>query len=337
MVPSGATGKRISVVIDTDPGVDDTWAILYLAGLPDVEIVAIGAGHGNVPTAQAAQNALRVLDVAGLPHVPVAAGHPAPLQQPLATAEFVHGPDGLGGKGGPVPSRGLAAESSAEQLVRLAWQRPGELTVLALKPLTDIALALRMEPQLPRLIRKLVYMGGAFRVPGNFTAWADANTGHDPEAGEEVFRAGFDMVVVPMDVTERDAWASREWLDEVAAVDTPAARYATQILDDYVGLYTQLQGRTGCVLHDPLAAAVMCDETLATYEERQVVVELAGHSRGATLIDDRQGYPPEASSIPDGRRAVKIAVSVEAEEAMGRVRALLAGQAVGQGAVETLA
>ncbi|MFC4512516.1 nucleoside hydrolase [Streptomyces ehimensis] len=324
-------------MIDTDPGVDDTWAILYLAGLPDVEIVAIGAGHGNVPTAQAAQNALRVLDVAGLHDVPVAAGHPTPLQQPLITAEFVHGSDGLGGNGGPTSTRSIVSESSAEQLVRLARQRPGELTVLALKPLTDIALALRMEPRLPQLIRRVVYMGGAFRVPGNFTAWADANTGHDPEAGEEVFRAGFDMVVVPMDATEKHAWVSREWLDSVAQVDTPAARYATQILDDYVGLYTQLQGRTGCVMHDPLAAAIMCDETLAEYEEHQVVVELAGHARGATLIDDRKGYPAEASSIPDSRRPVRIAMSVDTEVAMERVRASLVGQRTGEVAGQALA
>lgn len=325
---STPANKRISVVIDTDPGVDDTWAILYLAGLPDVEIVAIGAGHGNVPTAQAAQNALRVLDVAGLIDVPVAAGHPTPLQQPLVTAEFVHGKDGLGGNGGPAPTRSAVSESSAEQLVRLARQRPGELTILALKPLTDIALALRMEPQLPRLIRRVVYMGGAFRVPGNVTAWADANTGHDPEAAEEVFRAGFDMVVVPMDTTDH-AWVDKEWLDAVAKTDTPTARYATQILDTYVGLYSQLQGRTGCVMHDPLTAAIMCDESLASYEEHQVLVELTGHCRGATLIDDRKGYPAELSSIPDNRPTVRIAVSVDAEAAMQRVRGSLTHQPVG--------
>ncbi|MFE5123611.1 nucleoside hydrolase [Streptomyces sp. NPDC056669] len=184
------------MVIDTDPGVDDTWAILFLAAQPDVEIVAVGAAHGNVPTAVAAANALRVLDVAGLDQVPVAVGHPAPLQQSLRTAEFVHGEDGLGGKAGPASPREVSPESAAEQLVRLARQRPGELTLLALAPLTNIVLALRLEPSLPRLLRRVVFMGGAFHVAGNVSAWAEANSAHDPEAAEEVLRAGFDLIVL---------------------------------------------------------------------------------------------------------------------------------------------
>ncbi|MFE7297348.1 nucleoside hydrolase [Streptomyces sp. NPDC057579] len=310
------------VVIDTDPGVDDAWAILYLAAQPAIEIVGVGAIHGNVPTQQAADNALRILDVAGLAQVPVAVGHPTPLQQPLLTAEVVHGTDDLGGHAGPPSQRRPSAESAAEQLVRLARTYPGELTVLALAPLTNIALALRLEPQLPQLVRKVVYMGGAFRVPGNTSPWADANTWHDPEAGEEVMRAGFDLRIVPMDVTE-SAWVDDEWLTEIASHDTPAAQFATQVLDTYVGIYSQLGGRPGCVMHDPLAAALMVDPSLATYEERQVIVDLAGHSRGAALIDDRVGYPPEMASITDGRRPARIAVTADAATAMARVRQAL--------------
>ncbi|MFD7101961.1 nucleoside hydrolase [Streptomyces celluloflavus] len=322
MTPSGIPAERLSVVIDTDPGVDDAWAILYLAAQPHVEIVAVGAIHGNVPTAQATENALRILDVAGLTDVPVAAGHPTPLQQPLMTAETVHGVDGLGGQAGTPSSRRPVAESAAEQLVRLARERPGELTVLSLAPLTNIALALRMEPKLPELLRGIVYMGGAFKVPGNTSAWADANTWHDPEAGEEVVRAGFNLTMVSMDVTKL-AWVEGDWLDDIAAMDTPAARYASQILDTYVEIYSQLDGRRGCVMHDPLAAALMVDPTLATYEERQVLVELVGHCRGATLVDARVGFPPEMSGITDGRRPVRIAVTADAATAMERVRKAL--------------
>lgn len=163
---------------------------------------------------------------------------------------------------------------------------------------------------------------GAIRVPGNTSAWADANTWHDPEAGEEVMRAGFDMRMVPMDVTE-SAWVDTEWLEEIASHDTPAARFATQVLDTYVGIYSQLNGRKGCVMHDPLAAALMIDSTLATYEEHRVLVELVGHCRGATLIDGRVGFPPEMSSITDGRRPVRIATTADAATAMDRVRRAL--------------
>ena len=321
-----ATSPRLSVVIDTDPGVDDAWAILFLAAQPDIEIVAVGAAHGNVPTAVAAANALRVLDVAGLDHVPVAVGHPTPLQQPLQTSEFVHGDDGLGGNAGPASPRRTSPETAAEQLVRLARQRPGELTLLALAPLTNIALALRMEPGLPRLLRHVVVMGGAFRVPGNVTAWAEANSAHDPEAAEEVLRAGFDLTMVPLDMTEH-AWADDIWLKRIADAATPAARFASSVLDTYVALYRNARGTTGCVLHDPLAAAIMADESLATYEEYQVMVELAGHTRGATLLDDRKFDIPQGG-IPDQRPPVRIAATVDAATVMDRIhRALVTPEA----------
>ncbi|MFI0773047.1 nucleoside hydrolase [Streptomyces sp. NPDC021218] len=324
MPPTAST--RLSVVIDTDPGVDDTWAILFLAAQPDVEIVAIGAAHGNVPTAVAAANALRVLDVVGLDHVPVAVGHPTPLQQPLQTAEFVHGEDGLGGNAGPPSSRQTSTESAAEQLVRLARQQPGELTLLALAPLTNIALALRMEPNLPQLLRRVVFMGGAFRVPGNVTAWADANTAHDPEAAEEVLRAGFDLTMVPMDITEH-AWVDEAWLKRVADTATPAARFASSVLDTYLAIYSNARDTAGCLMHDPIAAAIMVDESLATYKERQVVVELAGYTRGATLVDERR-FSISQGGIPDQRPPVRIAATVDASTAMDRVhRALLTPEA----------
>jgi purine nucleosidase len=320
MPPAAST--RLSVVIDTDPGVDDAWAILFLAAQPDVEIVAVGAAHGNVPTATAAANALRVLDIAGLDHVPVAVGHPAPLQQPLQTSEFVHGEDGLGGNAGPASPRRTSPESAAEQLVREARQRPGELTLLALAPLTNVALALRMEPNLPRLLRRVVVMGGAFRVPGNVTAWAEANSAHDPEAAEEVLRAGFDLTMVPLDTTEH-AWADENWLKRIADAASPAARFASSVLDTYVALYSNARGTVGCLLHDPLAAAIMVDESLATYEERQVMVELAGHTRGATLLDERT-FSISQGGIPDQRRPVRIAATVDAATAMDRIQRALA-------------
>jgi len=316
---------RRRIVVDTDPGVDDAWALLFLAARADVEIVAVGASHGNVPTDVSAANALRILDVAGLDEVPVASGPPGPLQQPLATAEFVHGLDGLGEAAGPPSPREPSSESAAEQLVRLARLNPGELTLLALAPLTNLALALRMEPGLPRLLKNVVWMGGRFRVPGNVTAWADANAGHDPEAAEEVVRAGFDLVMVPMDITAQ-AWADDDWFQEMAAADTPATRFATAISGTYRQVYTAAFGRGGCELHDPMAAAIMLDPTLATYTEKQVVVDLAGHGRGATLVDERP-FTADFGGIHDGRPTVRIATTVDAKRAMEEVRqALLAAR-----------
>lgn len=303
----------VRIIIDTDPGVDDALAIMYLAAQEDAEIVAVGSVHGNVPAPLAATNALRVLELVGL-EVPVAVGAARPLAQPLQTAEFVHGDDGLGGHAGPPPRGTPCAGSAAEQLVRLARKHPGELTLLALGPLTNIALAVLLEPDLPKLLRAVVVMGGAVTVPGNITPYADANFFHDPEAADLVLGAGFpDLVLVSLDATEQ-ARAGADWLAKVDALDTPRARFANLLLDHYGRFYANMFGEVSCTLHDPLAAALMFDPKLATYRELPLSVELTGtHTRGKVVSDLRviasDAYISTNAGV--GRVPVKVAESVE--------------------------
>lgn len=275
------------IILDTDPGVDDALAIMYLAAQEDAEIVAVGSVHGNVPAPLAAQNALRVLELVNI-SVPVAIGAAKPLAQPLETAEFVHGADGLGGRAGAAPRGKPVSISAAEQLVRLARAEPGELTLLALGPLTNIALAVLLEPDLPRLLRSVVIMGGAVTVPGNITPYADANFYHDPEAADLVLGAGFpDLTLVALDATEQ-ARAGAEWLRAVGSLNGPKATFANGLLEHYAGFYSRMFGTTSCTLHDPLAAAVMLDPKLATYREMPLSVEFTGtHTRGQVVSDQR--------------------------------------------------
>ena len=275
------------IILDTDPGVDDALAIMYLAAQEDAEIVAVGSVHGNVPAPLAATNALRVLELVGL-DVPVAVGAARPLAQPLQTAEFVHGDDGLGGHAGArAARRPRSPDSAAEQLVRLAREQPGELTLLALGPLTNIALAVLLEPDLPKLLRSVVVMGGAVTVPGNITPYADANFFHDPEAADLVLGAGFpDLTLVGLDATEQ-ARAGEEWLTAVGALPGRARRSPP-------GCWTttrfllQMFGTRTCTLHDPLAAALMLDPKMATYREMPLSIELTGtHTRGQVVSDQR--------------------------------------------------
>ncbi|RKT69468.1 purine nucleosidase [Saccharothrix variisporea] len=314
------------IVLDTDPGVDDAFAIFYLAAQPDVELVAVGSVHGNVPAPVAADNALRLLDLVGLTEVPVAVGAREPLVQPLHTAEFVHGPDGLGGHAGPLSSRRPVAESAAEQLVRLARAHPAELTVVALGPLTNIALATMLEPTLPRLVKSLTVMGGAVTVPGNITPYADANTWHDPEATDIVLRAGFDLTLVGLDVTET-ARADFAWLNRLAALDSDRARYAHAIVAHYADLYATLLGEKVFTLHDPLAAALTVDPALATHRELVLAVELTGtHTRGQIVADLRvlARETNIESSIGQARRAAKVVESVQSGPFLERLLAALA-------------
>jgi purine nucleosidase len=300
------------ILVDCDTGIDDAIALLYLADLmhrDEVELTAIGSVHGNVSAATGATNTLRVLELAGHDTVPVAVGAARPLAQELHIATDVHGIDGLGAIPAAVAAGRPVDGSAAEQLVRLARAHPGELTVLALGPLTNLGLALLIEPELPRLVREVVVMGGALDVAGNISGAAEANVWHDPEAAELVLAAGWPLVLVPLDAsmsTELDA----DWLTRLAAADGPIPRFATDVLEYYVDFYSRWLGRRNCVIHDALAAMITVDRTIARYERSAVRVELRGeHTRGATVWDRRERIADLLGA--DSRPAVDVAVACD--------------------------
>lgn len=309
------------IILDTDPGIDDALAIMYLAAAGDAEIVAVGSVHGNVSAQRGALNALRVLERVGI-DAPVAVGAAKPLAQPLRTAEFVHGEDGLGGYAGPPPRRSPVTCSAAEQLVRLARAEPGELSLLAIGPLTNLALAVLLEPELPRLLRSVVVMGGAVTVPGNITPYADANFYHDPEAADLVLGAGFpNLTLVGLDVTEQ-ARVDTQWLSSVRGLDSPRAKFAAQLLDHYGLFYGNMFGQPVCTLHDPLAAALLLDPELAGYRELRLGIELTGrHTRGQVIGDLRSISSDDHIAVESGddRTPVKIATSVDVPTFLNRM------------------
>ncbi|GAA2634421.1 nucleoside hydrolase [Actinomadura fulvescens] len=293
------------ILFDCDTGIDDAMTLLYLASLVkagDAELVAVGTVHGNIDPRSGALNTLRVLELAGVDGVPVAIGAPRPMAQGVHYALDFHGADGLGDTGMPAPRGVPTAEAAPAQIVRLARENPGELTLLATGPLTNLATALLLDPELPSLLREVVIMGGAFDHPGNITTHAEANIWHDPEAAELVFAAGWPVVLVPLDATHPTA-VEGPWLDRLAAHDSEPARFATRILEFYIASYTPILKRRGCVVHDALAAMLIAEPDLGTYVERPVRVELRGElTRGATIWDAR------ANPARDDRRPVKVMV-----------------------------
>ncbi|WP_433329175.1 nucleoside hydrolase [Spirillospora sp. CA-294931] len=295
------------ILLDCDTGIDDALMLLYLASLVrsgEAELVAVGTVHGNVDPHSGALNTLRVLELAGIGGVgvPVAAGAGRPMAQDVHYAVDWHGRDGLGETNLPAPRGAPTGEPAAAQLVRLARAHPGELTLLATGPLTNLGAALLLDPELPALLREVIVMGGAFDHPGNITTHAEANIWHDPEAADLVFAADWPVVLVPLDATHPTA-VGDAWLDELAGHDSDAARFATRVLEFYVDAYTPTLKRRGAVVHDALAAMLIMEPGLAEYVERPVRVELRGElTRGATVWDAR--------SLPadDHRRPVRVAV-----------------------------
>jgi purine nucleosidase len=302
------------VFVDCDPGIDDAVALAYLAARPEVEIVGVGAVFGNNSVDVTADNALRLLELYGRPDVPVAVGAARPLVQPPRLAAHVHGANGLGDVELPEPAARPVRGTAAELLVRLARENPGEIDVLAVGPLTNLAIALALEPELPRLVRRLVVMGGAVRVAGNVSSHAEANISNDPEAAEAVFAAGFDLDLVALDITMKTV-ATTEWLAELGTVSGERAERTSAFLDFYADFYSGIFGVRQCAMHDPLAAAVLVDPHLVTEAfEAPVHVELAGSlTRGMTVADLR----PRPKK--DDRRPARVVTEVAEAEFLGRM------------------
>src|SRR4051812_7766602 len=179
--------NRTPLILDVDTGIDDALALLYVAASPDAELVAVTCVGGNVDAHQVERNTRSVLELAGRTDVEVALGRDHPLVRPIETTPETHGPQGLGHAELPPPSRPLSERHGADLIVDEARRRPGEITLVTLGPLTNLAVALEREPALPRLLRRWVLMGGAYRHPGNTAPTTEWNIHCDPEAARAAF------------------------------------------------------------------------------------------------------------------------------------------------------
>ncbi|SFP76103.1 nucleoside hydrolase [Actinomadura madurae] len=312
------------ILYDCDTGIDDAMTLLYLASLVragEAELAGVGTVHGNIDPMTGALNTLRVLEAAGVKAgeqgVPVAVGAARPMAQDVHYALDWHGTDGLGDTHLAEPAGRPVAEQAAAQIVRMAREAPGELTLLATGPLTNLGAALLLDDALPSLIREVVVMGGAFDHPGNITTHAEANIWHDPEAADLVFAADWPVVLVPLDATHPTA-VHDDWLDRLAAHGTPVTRFAASILEFYADAYTPTLRRRGAVIHDALAAMLVVDPDLGEYAHRPVRVELRGELTRGTTVWDARSLPAE-----DTRRPVKVAVGSDVEAFKERLLAAL--------------
>ncbi len=300
-----STVTPVPLILDMDVGIDDSMALLYLVGSGRAEIVAVGTVHGNTSAVQAARNARQLLHVMGLGAVPVARGETGPWKQDVHYAAEVHGDDGIGGMASiDEPPGRIVDESAAEQIVRLARERPGELVLLATGPLSNVGRAFELEPHLDTLLRAIVVMGGAVAVPGNMTPHAEANIRHDPEAAERVFCAARNLILVPLDITMSCRTTDVEMRRINGAPSSPSTDLVRAMLPQYLDFNARDLGVVGFPLHDPTAAVLALDPLAADYLEAAVQVEVEGTlTRGMTCVDRRPA--PVASARPTVRIAMQ--------------------------------
>jgi inosine-uridine nucleoside N-ribohydrolase len=284
------------VVLDCDPGHDDAMAILLAAASPVIELEAITTVAGNQTLDKTTLNARRVCSVAGIHRVPIAAGCGTPLQRDRVGAGKIHGESGLDGVEWDEPSVGLDPRSGVDLLVELALRKdPRPLTVAAVGPLTNVATALRREPQIVDRIDRISIMGGAIGL-GNWTPSAEFNIYADPEAADIVFRSGIPITLVPLEATHQ-ALATEPILARIAALDTSVARMSVALMRFFTETYERVFGFEAPAVHDPCAVAAVIDPSILQARPMNVVVDLGSAlSLGRTVCDvyGTTGRPPNA-------------------------------------------
>ena len=279
------------VVIDTDPGVDDALALLLAMRSPELKIEGITAVAGNVPLTLTLPNALRMVEIAGRDDIPVAAGASGPLLRRLVTATYAHGENGLGGAVFPEPKRKPVAEPAADFIRQIVRKYPGEITLLTIGPLTNIAAALDSDPDLARMVRSLVMMGGSLSG-GNITPAAEFNIYVDPEAARIVFQSGIPITMVGLDVTRKTSLTD-EHVRVLEAAQNPVSQAAATIARNALNHNRERGFLVGPNMHDSLAVAGFIDPSILQFQDYYVDVETTGElTAGETL-----GYSPNAGDL----------------------------------------
>ncbi|MEX2442489.1 MAG: nucleoside hydrolase [Alkalispirochaeta sp.] len=312
---------RHNIIIDTDPGIDDAMAVFYALGSPEIKVLGLTTVFGNVATDLATENALRLLEIAGKGEIPVARG----ASRPLATAyrgavEFVHGDNGQGGVPLSPPTSRESDSRATQFIIDAVTSRPGEVTLVTLGPLTNLALVLLERPEIVRDVRGVIAMGGNVHVPGNASATAEANIFNDPEAADIVLSADWPVTICGLDVTHRITMTPDD-LQRIYRIDTPVGRHLAKIVPFYHEFYERHVGSDGIYVHDSTTISYLLHPDAFSVERRPLVVDTGhGIGRGKTwpVVEGDEASRLETALRPpvticvdaDARRLVESEITV---------------------------
>ena len=275
--------KRI--ILDTDPGIDDSLAILLALASPEISLEGLSVVHGNSSIAQGTVNALSVLELAKASHIPVYRGCELPLVQPSLLAPETHGDQGIGYAKLPAPQTKPQVQKGSDFLIEKIMSTPGEITLVCIGPLTNVALAIRQEPRIVENVKEVFIMGGAIRHEGNTTPLAEFNTYVDPHAAHIVFHSGMPITLTPLDVTYQCIFMKAD-LNRLLKINSPVTKFISDATRFYMEFHDEYQKTDGCVINDPMTLALTFMPEICDYQELYVDVDLSGGvSMGNTFAD----------------------------------------------------
>jgi len=303
----------LRVILDTDPGIDDALALFLALASPEMRLEAVTTVSGNVHVDLTTRNALALLELAGRTDIPVARGCDRPLVRESVIADYVHGDNGLGGVELPEPQLRSVGRHAVDVIIEKVMEAPGEITLVAIGPLTNIALALREEPRIAQYVREVVVMGGALRVPGNVTPAAEFNIYVDPHAAHMVLNASWPMRLVSLDVTNQ-ALLQLQQVDLLAANGSPVTGLIQQMIDYYLDTYGHSRSINAFAMHDPLCLAAAVHPELIAWKPAYVDVELAGTlTLGETVayFEQLEDIDPSLGRLHSSNVQAAVGVDVE--------------------------
>ncbi len=279
------------IIIDTDPGIDDAMLILATLHSPEFKVLGLTTVFGNAQVEDCALNGLRLVELEGNGHIPVTKGCGKGLIIPTEeVGTHVHGLDGMGNTNQPLPKNKIDPRHAAQFIIDTVLANPGEVTLVPVGPLTNIALALHLEPKIISLVKEVVLMGGSAYAPGNISPVAEANIAHDPHAAALVYGAGWKVTMLGLDVTTKVAMTT-DYLERIYQHNTPATRLLQQILPCYQGFHDLFYGMNGTIhTHDPSCLAYLLDPDLYTTQSLPMFVETNGRCAGQTIPDPKQQW-----------------------------------------------
>ncbi len=283
------------IILDTDPGIDDSLAILLALASPELELACVTVTGGNCPLENGFRNARNVLAMAQRSDVPTYAGVALPLIRPAFTALETHGDTGLGYAHLPEAEYAYAIEHGVDAIINTIMAQPGKVTLVAVAPLTNVAMAIRKEPRIVQAVRDVIIMGGSLRDDGNTTSLAEFNFFVDPHAAHIVLESGMPITLVPWDIT-KDVLLMSEHLDRLRAIDSPITRFVIDATRYYIEFHLGTFGYEGCSINDPVALALAFRPDLATTEALHIAIEYNSElTIGKTVI----GYIGHNNREPD--------------------------------------